>query len=179
MFGLHKKRSSAVQDARGLLETVRVGARNPALFGPGRIPDTFDGRFECMVLHVTLILERLSGQSARAGAVAQALFDLFFDEMDVVLRETGVGDASVAKKIKIMGEAFYGRANAYRAAVGSENLPKVEESLARNLFSSAQPSAPFVNACALYVLESAGNLAKTPVDEILSSGTTPWGALRT
>jgi len=177
MFGLNKKKSPAAQDAAPLLESARAAARNPALFGPGRIPDTIDGRFEAMVLHVTLILERLSGESPRAGAASQALFDLFFGDMDAALREMSVGDASVAKKIKHMGEAFYGRASAYRTAVATADPAEVESALKRNLFATSEPDASFAGACARYVLESAQNLAAAPVDEILANGSAPWGAV--
>src|SRR5688572_19538557 len=85
-------------------------ARVPALYEALRVPDTVEGRFEIYSLHVVLILDRLRGQGQQAAETSQHLFDTYVKALDDALRELGVGDLSVGKKMRKLGEAFFGRA---------------------------------------------------------------------
>lgn len=119
-------------------------ARNPALYIDGAAPDTLDGRFDMMVIHMHLVLRSLRRAGEGRSAASQALFDLFFKDMDQGLREAGVGDLSVGKKVKKMAEAFYGRAAAYDQVLGKptdpvqrisdERVGDLANVLARNLY---------------------------------------------
>lgn len=91
-------------------------ARRPELYTDLAAPDTAGGRFEVYTLHVVLLLDRLRGQGAEAAATSQALFDAYVSALDHALREMGVGDLSVGKKMRKLGEAFYGRAKSYAEA---------------------------------------------------------------
>ena len=99
MFGRLRKPSRATVVAGGFLESARAAARSPVLFGEGRIPDTLDGRFESMALHVGLLILRVQNEGEEGAEVAQALFDAFFRDLDSAVRELGAFDLSVAKKI--------------------------------------------------------------------------------
>ena len=86
------------------------------------MPDTVNGRFDLLVLHLWMVLRRL--RSAEGGAdLSQALFDHFCDDMDANLREMGVGDLTVPKRMQAFGEAFYGRSAAYDLALASGREP--------------------------------------------------------
>ncbi|MGD2132494.1 MAG: ubiquinol-cytochrome C chaperone family protein [Maricaulaceae bacterium] len=174
MFGLRKKDAPAQAAGARLLDAARDAARRPALYGPGRIPDTLDGRFESMVLHVALLHERLSGAGEEYPEERQAMFDQMFDEFDAALREIGVGDLSVSKKIRKMGEAFYGRLNAYRAALISGDDSALEDVLRRNALATAEPEPAFVSALARYVCESSAALASQPVEDLLNGAAPDW-----
>jgi len=102
-------------------------AREPSFYGDLGMPDTVNGRFDLLVLHLWMVLRRLRSAEA-AASVPQALFDHFCDDMDANLREMGVGDLTVPKRMQSFGEAFYGRAKAYDLA-----LPSGREPLARAL----------------------------------------------
>src|SRR5579883_1884361 len=104
-----------------LYAAVVAQARRPGLYLRLGAADTPDGRFEVYALHVLLVLERLRGEGAAAQAVAQALFDDFLGGLDHGLRELAVGDLSVGKTMRKLGEAFYGRGKALDAAL--ERLP--------------------------------------------------------
>ncbi len=119
-------------------------ARDPVFYEKMGVPDSFDGRFDMIALHVYLVLRTLKNDNGTSGAkenqaFAQQLFDTMFRNFDDNLREMGVGDLSVAKKIRPMAEAFYGRAKAYDEALRDiENAPgdltPLALALTRNVF---------------------------------------------
>lgn len=116
---------------RRVYEAIVAAARQPRPYAEWGVPDSIDGRFDMIGLHLFLVLDRLRGQEA---VFRQRLTDAFFADMDRSLREMGVGDLSVAKKIRKMAEAFFGRVAAYDAA-----LPKGREAFAavlvRNVYA--------------------------------------------
>ncbi len=149
-------------------------ARLPDLYLNMAVPDTVEGRFELYTLHVMLLLDRMRGQGARAQDISQALFDSYIQALDDALREMGVGDLSVGKKMRKLGEAFYGRAKSYEVAFAS--LPDTQELnalLARTVFAET-PTAE-VAPIASYVLAQRDNLLGLPLEAILDGNMT-WGA---
>jgi len=115
-------------------------ARVPAFYSRYSVPDTVQGRFDLIVLHMVLVLRRLSAGSGAAGPaeneVGQQLFDVFCRDLDANLREMGVGDLRVPKEMRRFGEAFYGRQAAYRGALASTETQELEKVLARNIFET-------------------------------------------
>jgi cytochrome b pre-mRNA-processing protein 3 len=108
---------------RGTIEaiygTIVTQAREPLFYRGLGVPDTVDGRFDLLLLHLWMVLRRLRPVS-NAGGLAQALFDRFCEDMDANLREMGVGDLAVPKRMQAFGEAFYGRSAAYDQAVAAD-----------------------------------------------------------
>jgi cytochrome b pre-mRNA-processing protein 3 len=97
-------------------------ARRPAFYATLNVPDTVNGRFDMLLLHIWVVLRRLR-DVAGGTELGQALFDRFCTDMDANLREMGVGDLTVPKRMQSFGEAFYGRLGAYDAAM-LENEPE-------------------------------------------------------
>jgi cytochrome b pre-mRNA-processing protein 3 len=156
--------------AQKLYAAIVAQARHPALYAQGQVPDTLDGRFDMVVLHAALLIRRLRGASDRDRAVAQAVFDAMFLDMDRSLREMGVSDLSVGKRIRTMAESFYGRAQAYDAALtqgGAEGRRALAASLARNVFPDT-PAAATASAerLAAYVRAVEASLAAQPAERI-------------
>jgi cytochrome b pre-mRNA-processing protein 3 len=116
-----------------------AAARAPAYYADLGVPDSLDGRFDLVGLHVFLLIRRLRALPPPGAALAQAVFDAMFNDMDVNLREIGVGDMSVGKKVKQMWEAFHGRAAAYQSALGSPDPAELEAALARNVWRGLAP----------------------------------------
>jgi cytochrome b pre-mRNA-processing protein 3 len=112
-------------------------ARLPVFYRDYAVPDTVNGRFDLIVLHLALLLDRLSQDAALRG-LGQGLFDRFCRDMDDNLREMGVGDLAVPKEMRRMGEAFYGRAQAYRAALAAAGDKALVDALTRNIYGGAQ-----------------------------------------
>jgi cytochrome b pre-mRNA-processing protein 3 len=117
-------------------------ARLPAFYERFRVPDTVNGRFDMVLLHLWLVLRRLRA-SADGAALAQALLDHFCSDMDDNLREMGVGDLSVPKRMLKFAEAFYGRTAAYDAALQAGGA-ELAQALGRNvlLVAEAAPAEP-------------------------------------
>lgn len=108
--------------AERLLTLATAASRNPEFYGPGRVPDTLEGRFELLTLHAVLVLLRLARAPEQAGAT-QAFTDRVFSALDAGLREDGVSDNSVPKRMHVLAAAFYGRLSAYSEALaGGEAL---------------------------------------------------------
>ncbi|MBI1188932.1 MAG: ubiquinol-cytochrome C chaperone [Alphaproteobacteria bacterium] len=145
----------ADREAAGrLLTTVTGIARQPGFFGEGRVPDTLEGRTELMFLHAALALMRLKASPAQAG-LAQSFTDRFFRLLDAGLREAGVGDLSVPRKMRALASSFYGRLAAYEGALGDEAA--LRAAIGRNVF--ADSGHPFAAALAAYAQETADGLA--------------------
>jgi len=108
-------------------------AREPAFYLDYRVPDTVDGRFDAIALHVWLILRVLRNKDEKAGQAAQALFDVFMADMDRSLREMGAGDLGVGKRVKAMAQALMGRAKAYDDGLAAADPQILNEAIRRNL----------------------------------------------
>jgi cytochrome b pre-mRNA-processing protein 3 len=115
---------------RRLYEAIVAAARRPLPYAKWGVPDNIDGRFDMVALHLFLVLDRLKGE---AEAFRQRLVDEFFQDMDRSLREMGVGDLSVGKKVRKMAEAFYGRVGAYSEGM-AEGQDKLAAALERNVY---------------------------------------------
>src|SRR6201996_2196123 len=106
-------------------------AREPLFYRDLGVPDTVNGRFDLIVLHLWMVLRRL-GEIAGMTALSQALFDRFCADMDDNLREMAIGDLAVPKKMQVIGEAFYGRIAAYDMAL-SDSPEALAQAIARNI----------------------------------------------
>jgi cytochrome b pre-mRNA-processing protein 3 len=122
---------------RGTIEAIYgmivAQAREPLFYRDLGVPDTVNGRFDLLVLHLWMVLRRLKSMEG-GRSLSQTLFDRFCDDMDANLREMGVGDLTVPKRMQAFGEAFYGRAAAYDLAVTSGEEP-LAQALCRNILN--------------------------------------------
>jgi cytochrome b pre-mRNA-processing protein 3 len=123
--------------ASALYAAIVEQSRRPEYFSRMGVPDTVDGRFDILVLNAALPMRRLTSAGDKAAKVSQALFNLMFQDFDQSLREMGVGDIIVPKRIKEMGEAFYGRALAYDKALAANDSAALIEALTRNVYRGA------------------------------------------
>jgi cytochrome b pre-mRNA-processing protein 3 len=125
---------------RGTIETIYgmivTQAREPLFYRDLAVSDTVNGRFDLLILHLWMVLRRL--RPTEGGVeLTQALFDRFCEDMDANLREMGVGDLAVPKRMQAFGEAFYGRAAAYDLALAEGREP-LSRALCKNVFNGAQ-----------------------------------------
>ncbi|MES2344202.1 MAG: ubiquinol-cytochrome C chaperone family protein [Pseudomonadota bacterium] len=152
---------------RALYAGVVNQARTPVLYEALGAPDTVEGRFEIYTLHVFLLLDRLRRQGPRASDTSQALFDTYVASLDDALREMGVGDLSVGKKMRKLGEAFYGRVKSYETAF--ESLPDtsaLNALLTRTVYAEAESAA--LPRLADYVIAQRAALAAQPLEALLA-----------
>jgi cytochrome b pre-mRNA-processing protein 3 len=138
IFSLFRRSDPNRQTIDALYGAIVARAREPVFYTAFAVPDTVTGRFEMVLVHVVLLVDRLKREAGATGATAQAmaqdLVDRFFADMDAALRELGVGDLSVPKKIKGMAEAYKGRSLAYGDGLSAGDASVLAAALARNLY---------------------------------------------
>lgn len=138
---LFRDRGARAQ-AQRLHETVVQVSRQQAFFGEGRAPDTLQGRLEILIQHASLALLRLQAEP-EAQPLAQQFTDILFRSLDAGLREAGVGDLTVPKKMRAIAERFYGRLNAYGAALREPDDASLTQALGRIIWRDEHhPHAP-------------------------------------
>lgn len=147
-----------------LYGAIVAQARDPFFYRTLGVPDTMEGRFDMLVLHVHLLFRRLAAEPESIRAVGQGVFDRFVGDMDASLREIGIGDLAVPKRMRAMGEAFYGRAAVYDEALVQADDAKLAAALQRNVYAG-QPAAG-VTYLAHYVRSAVGALASQSADAI-------------
>jgi cytochrome b pre-mRNA-processing protein 3 len=137
-------------EGRALYRQIAERARRPIFYTAYGVPDTIDGRFEMLCLHGYAVFHGLKGKGADAEALSQAIYDAMFADLDGSLRELGVADLGVGRRIKTMTEALNGRIQAYDRgfAVGDAEL---EQAIRRNVYGTATPSSDQVRWMAGYL----------------------------
>ncbi|MEA1832430.1 ubiquinol-cytochrome C chaperone family protein [Methylobacterium durans] len=153
---------------RQLHARINEASRQAGLYTRLGVPDTVEGRFECLSLHVILVLRRLNRLPPPAADVAQDLVNSVFLQLDASLRELGVGDFGVPKRMKKLGAAFYGRAEGYDAALDADDRAALMAALARNVLGRDGPEA--AAGLAAYVAAAADGLSRADLDTILAAG---------
>ncbi len=162
----------AVVAGRRLYVSAAAQARTPAFYAVMGAPDTVEGRFELYSLHVALLLRRLKGQGPQAAETAQGLFDAYVQALDDALRDMGVGDLSVGKKMRKLGEAFYGRVKNYDEALAAlPDTAPLAAIIGRTVLmgEAAAQSGPLTD----YAAAAMARLDAEPLETLLH-GDTPW-----
>ena len=136
IFAQWRARRASKAVIEQILGEIVAAARRPALYEALEAPDRIDGRFELLTLHAGLVLRRLAALGGVADAIAQDLVNSVFAHFDDTLREMGHSDIGVAKRLKAMGSAFYGRNAAYAAALDDGSLADLAAALARNVYGA-------------------------------------------
>ncbi|MEM9840112.1 MAG: ubiquinol-cytochrome C chaperone family protein [Pseudomonadota bacterium] len=154
--------------AHELYVQVAEAARRPEFYRDMLAPDTTEGRYDILSLHMILVLRRLKAERERTAPFAQLVFDVMFRDVDDSLREMGVGDLRVGKKVRGYAEAFFGRALAYEEALDGEG--GLRDALSRNVFGDED--APGAAHLAEYVRKADKALAEQSIDAILDGTAT-------
>ena len=154
-----------VSPAGELYAAIVERSRDSRFYAAHGVPDSLDGRFEMLALHVYLVLRRLRAGGPAAEQSAQALVDVLFADMDANLREMGAGDLGVGKRVKRMATGFYGRVAAYDEGQAKGDA---REALRRNLFGTVSPAPAQIEAMAGYLSRAEAALARQELPEILS-----------
>lgn len=151
------RRNRRADTISALYGMIVAQARRPCFYQDYAVADTINGRFDLLVLHLALVIERLNREPG-LKELAQGLFDRFCQDMDDNLREIGIADLKVPKEMRKMGEAFYGRAQAYQAALVAPDNTALVEALVRNIYGGTAPAADVTARLAAYVRETLKDL---------------------
>jgi len=155
--------------AANLYEQIVAQARQPVFYLEVAVPDTVDGRYEMVALHAFLVMRRLKQEGKKGQELSQAVFDSMFADMDHSIREIGVGDLSVGKRIKAMAEVFYGRVIAYETALDGTRDETLSEALARNHYGTLEqpPALEVLDQMAAYIRKADAFLKAQGYEELL------------
>jgi len=153
-------------------------ARQQALFEEGGVADTLDGRFDMIILHLALVLNRLrqltpeGEEGAPVRELETCILEVYFADMDQALREMGVGDLGVGKRVKVMAKAYMGRRLAYGAALeamdSTGNRSDLEDALTRNAYRGEAPSSAALQWLGDYVVRQRQALEAQPLDAFMA-----------
>ena len=150
-----------------LYEAAVRQARDPAFYTRFGVADRIDARFELYTLHVLLLVMRLRDEGDRGAEAGQELFNTYVSALDHALRELGVGDISVGKKMRKLGESLYGRMTAWEPALRAGDAPALSASLARNVYESEDASTG--EALGAYAFASRARLAAQSFDALTAA----------
>jgi cytochrome b pre-mRNA-processing protein 3 len=170
VFGFFNRHKGV--EVEPLYLSIVAQARQPVFYRDWAVADTIDGRFEMLLLHLVLVIERLRAEDKSVSAVGQGVFDFFLKDMDRNLREMGVGDLSVGKRMKKIGRSVYGRFDAFSEPMAARDRSALADALDRNVFPG-DPHPEAANRLAAYALEAAERLASQATSDI-EAGRVAW-----
>jgi cytochrome b pre-mRNA-processing protein 3 len=170
IFGRKRQISEAVTESA--YAAIVAAARQEALYAHFLIPDTPLGRFESLSAHLVLFLRRTKDAAAPLPGLAQEIVDMFITDMDHSLRELGIGDAGVPKRMKKLSKMFYGRAEFYGKALDKSDAAELAAALLRNIRPDVS-QWPQAHGLALYLISAEAALKKLD-DALIARGEVPF-----
>jgi len=166
MFGWLRRRSEDEVVAR-VYERIVAQSRRPEFYRDLGVADSLDGRFDMLALHAMLVLRRFKFDGEKTQRIGQDLFDHMFFDMDRSLREIGVSDLSVGKRVKQMSSAFLGRIAAYEEGLDG-TVGALEAAVVRNVYREKAPEGDGADLLAGYMRRVDQALRKIPLEPILA-----------
>lgn len=165
MFLFKKRDSGRRKTIERLYGAIVAQVREPLFYRDLGVPDTVEGRFDFLVLHMHLVNERLAAAGEAGVALGQELLDHFFEDMDASLREIGIGDLSVPKKMRTLAEAYLGRSASYAPAIAKSDEATLAAAIARNILGveDTRTALPLAG----YALDTAKALNRQPLEQYL------------
>ncbi len=170
MFAWLRRCLERKRTAQNLYGSIVAQARHEPFYTDYGVPDTLEGRFELLVIHVFIMLEGLRRSDGSEHELARHLVDMFIADMDATMRELGVGDVTVPKKIRVLAEVFFDRLRAYRAAVGDGGQNAIKPLLERHVYGALATQSDLAQALASYMVRTIGQVKRTPLEELLDKG---------
>ncbi len=163
-----RQRRSTERISRALYGSSVSAARAPALYADLLVPDTLEGRFEMVVLHTCLVMNRLTSAGEAGTALSRALAEAMIEQLDDDYRELGVSDIRVPKKVRAAAAAAYGRFEAYRAGVEKADAGMLAGALLKNVYDGEESRRGEAERLARHTLASVAALAAQPADRLLA-----------
>lgn len=158
------RKNTATEPVYAVYSAIVAQSRQPVFYADWGVPDTVTGRFDMISLHLALLFRRLRAETGNQKEFSQAVFDLFFKDMDRSLREMGVGDLGVPKRIQKMGNIFFGLLAAMNEAMDRGDVVELEQVIARNIYEGEV--TPHVTALANYLMAEDRALSGQQADAI-------------
>lgn len=163
-----RQRRSTGRIARALYGSSVTAARVPGLYSDLGVPDTLAGQFEMVVLYTFLLMHRLSAEGAEGQALARALAEAMVEQLDDDMRQMGVSDITVPKKIRKAASAAYGRFEAYAAALEADDRAAFAKALVRNVYDGDGAASAAAALLAEHAFAAAAALRAQPAEALLA-----------
>ena len=167
-----RRSDPAIPVSRRLYDLIVARARAPTFHTGFAVADTVDGRFDLLTLHAFLVLDAIKSLDGAGANLGTELASVIFAGFDDALRELGVGDFGISRRMKALAGAFYGRLEAYHAAIDADRLAPV---LLRNLYRGDAARAHEAATLAYYMLSARKHLMGHAGD--LLQGSADFGPL--
>lgn len=167
-FGLFGKKNDNAAIVARQYSLLTQAARRPAFYADMHVPDTVIGRFEMLCIVLILYFRRTAHATVSGQEIAQEIIDNFFEDIDHSIRELGVGDVGVPKRVKKFARMYYGRLESYADALERLDLESLKVALKRNIRPD-EPDAPDMAALATYMMSAEAQL-RSVSDEVVASG---------
>jgi cytochrome b pre-mRNA-processing protein 3 len=168
IWSLLKRKKSNQALVTRQYEAITAAARAPIFYQEMHAPDTVIGRFEMITIHLVLYLRRTSSSGEAVQGLAQEVLEAFFEDVDHSIRELGIGDTGVPKRMKKFARMFYGRANSYGAALEAADQSALADALSRNIHPDPGDAAPSMQALAGWMMQAAAALDRAGEDTLAS-----------
>lgn len=173
VFGLFRRKKTNQHIVAAIYERLTASSRHPTLYETMGAPDTVMGRFEMIAAHMVIFFRRTGQGRPAVRDLAQEIVDAFFEDIDHSIREIGIGDMGVPKRMKKFARMFYGRYESYAEAIDAGDREALRAALARNIYppqrdGSPNPAARDVAPLADYFLSRAADLMSVTDEDILA-----------
>lgn len=165
-FNRRRENASLVER---IYEQIVSQARQPAYYSHYGGTDTVLGRFEVLALRMVLVVRRMQSGSASLSAMSQDLTDRFFQDIDHSMRELGIGDRGIPRRMKTFAGLFYGRAKAYGGALDAGDGEAMTAALRRNFYGVSQEGSLGAPLLSDHVFASAKRLQAQQDSQLLQA----------
>ncbi|MCB1446221.1 MAG: ubiquinol-cytochrome C chaperone [Rhizobiaceae bacterium] len=162
IFGLFRKNKVSHAVMVRQYEALNRTARDPAFFESMNVPDTVMGRFEMLAIVLILYFRRTAAAGDEVKAIAQEIVEAFFQDLDHSMRELGIGDNGVPKRMKKLAGMFYGRLDSYARALEAGDGEALEAALRRNIHPENADGALSMRRLADYMVKAEDALKAVP-----------------
>jgi len=162
------RKDAAIEDAGRIYSALMRQARQAAFYGEGKAPDNYDGRIDVLTLHIAVVLEALSKHDKQGERLSQAIFDVMRDDFEIAMREEGLSDTGIKRRIKPMMQLFYTRVKSYVEALKVETrINELKEAFDSGLLKESEIN--FSESLSSYTAEFSENLRNLSLGQIALS----------
>jgi cytochrome b pre-mRNA-processing protein 3 len=173
MIAWLKNRSERRRIARCLYGSIVARAREPVLYTGFGVPDTTQGRFEMIALHLVLALRRLAAEGVAGETLARALTEAFVADLDDAMREMTFGDLAVPREVKRATAALFDRYRAYLAALEAPDDGTLAQALEAQI-AYIDPGRSLDAASLSHYVRSAANALDRQPASLILAGQLAW-----
>lgn len=131
-------KDAAFEDAKTIYSKLMIQSRNPEFYGDGKVPDNYDGRIDLLTLHISAVLEALKKYGQQGERLSQAIYDVMRDDFEIAMREEGISDTGIKRRIKPMMQLFFTRTKTYVEAL--QNNADISVILSQGLLQDGNKS---------------------------------------